>query len=152
MANHRATKKDVRKASKRRDSNRYYGKTTRNAIRDLKAIKEPKAAGEKMPEISSLIDRLAKKGVIHKNKAANLKSKLTRSVNKLAAVKLNKAKVKRKNILTVKVRILSILCYGDAFLLIYIFLLFSFLCHDTAYTSFRCRRDRGHFFQLSVRP
>ena len=84
MANHRATKKDVRKASKRRDSNRYYGKTTRNAIRDLKAIKEPKTAGEKMPEIASLIDRLAKKGVIHKNKAANLKSKLTRSVNKLA--------------------------------------------------------------------
>jgi small subunit ribosomal protein S20 len=84
MANHRATKKDVRKASKRRDSNRYYGKTTRNAIRDLKAIKEPKAAGEKMPEIASLIDRLAKKGVIHKNKAANLKSKLTRNVNKLS--------------------------------------------------------------------
>jgi len=84
MANHRATKKDVRKASKRRDSNRYYGKTTRNAIRDLKAIKEPKPAGEKMPEIASLIDRLAKKGVIHKNKAANLKSKLTRGVNKLA--------------------------------------------------------------------
>ena len=87
MANHRATKKDVRKASKRRDSNRYYGKTTRNAIRDLKAIKEPKAAGEKMPEIASLIDRLAKKGVIHKNKAANLKSKLTRNVNKLATAK-----------------------------------------------------------------
>jgi small subunit ribosomal protein S20 len=87
MANHRATKKDVRKASKRRDSNRYYGKTTRNAIRDLKAIKEPKAAGEKMPEIASLIDRLAKKGVIHKNKAANLKSKLTRSVNKLSIAK-----------------------------------------------------------------
>ena len=63
MANHRATKKDVRKASKRRESNRYYGKTTRNAIRDLKAIKEPKAAGEKMPEIASLIDRLAKKGI-----------------------------------------------------------------------------------------
>jgi small subunit ribosomal protein S20 len=84
MANHRATKKDVRKATKRRDSNRYYGKTTRNAIRDLKAIKEPKEAGAKMPGIASLIDRLAKKGVIHKNKAANLKSKLTRNVNKLA--------------------------------------------------------------------
>ncbi len=86
MANHKATKKDVRKASKRRDSNRYYGKTTRNAIRDLKAIKEPAAAGEKMPSIASLIDRLAKKGVIHKNKAANLKSKLSRAVNKLSLV------------------------------------------------------------------
>ena len=87
MANHKATKKDVRQASKRRDTNRYYGKTTRNAIRDLKAIKEPKAAGEKLPEIASLIDRLAKKGVIHKNKAANLKSKLTRKVTAAAAAK-----------------------------------------------------------------
>ena len=87
MANHQATKKDVRKATKRRERNRYYGKTTRNAIRDLKAIKAPKEAGEKLPEISSLIDRLAKKGVIHRNKAANLKSKLARRVNQLAAAK-----------------------------------------------------------------
>ncbi|HZK65866.1 MAG: 30S ribosomal protein S20 [Chitinophagales bacterium] len=87
MANHQATKKDVRKATKRRERNRYYGKTTRNAIRDLKVIKEQKEAGEKLPEIASLIDRLAKKGVIHKNKAANLKSKLARRVNQLAAAK-----------------------------------------------------------------
>ncbi|MEO6962505.1 MAG: 30S ribosomal protein S20 [Puia sp.] len=87
MANHQATKKDVRKASKRRERNRYYGKTTRNAIRDLKVIKEKKEAGEKLPEIASLIDRLAKKGVIHKNKAANLKSKLARRVNQMAAAK-----------------------------------------------------------------
>jgi len=84
MANHQATKKDVRKASKRRDSNRYYGKTTRNAIRDLKAIKEVKAAGEKLPEIASLIDRLAKKGVIHKNKAARHKSRLSAHIKALA--------------------------------------------------------------------
>ena len=84
MANHRATKKDVRKASKRRDSNRYYGKTTRNAIRDLKARKGNKEAGEKLPDVLSMVDRLAKKGIIHKNKAANLKSKLTRNVNALA--------------------------------------------------------------------
>ncbi|MFI5193862.1 MAG: 30S ribosomal protein S20 [Chitinophagales bacterium] len=87
MANHQATKKDVRKATKRRERNRYYGKTTRNAIRDLKVIKEQKEAGEKLPEIASLIDRLAKKGVIHKNKAANLKSKLARRVNQMAAAK-----------------------------------------------------------------
>ena len=86
MANHRATKKDVRKASKRRDSNRYYGKTTRNAIRDLKTIKEQKEAGEKLPSIISQIDRLAKKGVIHKNKASNLKSKLARRVNAMSVV------------------------------------------------------------------
>jgi small subunit ribosomal protein S20 len=86
MANHKATKKDVRQADKRRDRNRYYGKTTRNAIRDLREIKEQKEAGEKMPEVASMIDKLAKKGVIHKNKAANLKRKLARKVNGLGAV------------------------------------------------------------------
>ncbi len=85
MANHKATKKDVRQAEKRRDRNRYYGKTTRNAIRDLKAIKEQKEAGDKLPEVASMIDKLAKKGVIHKNKAANLKSKLARKINTIGA-------------------------------------------------------------------
>jgi small subunit ribosomal protein S20 len=85
MANHKATKKDVRQAEKRRDRNRYYGKTTRNAIRDLREIKVQKEAGEKLPEVASMIDKLAKKGIIHKNKAANLKSKLARRVNTLAA-------------------------------------------------------------------
>jgi small subunit ribosomal protein S20 len=87
MANHKATKKDVRQAEKRRDRNKYYGKTTRNAIRYLRAVKEQKEAGEKMPDVASMIDKLAKKGVIHKNKAANLKSKLARKVNSLAAAK-----------------------------------------------------------------
>jgi small subunit ribosomal protein S20 len=84
MANHKATKKDMRQASKRRDTNRYYGKTTRNSIRDLKALTDKTAAGEKMPEVISMIDKLAKRGVIHKNKASNLKSKLTRRINTLA--------------------------------------------------------------------
>jgi small subunit ribosomal protein S20 len=83
MANHKATKKDVRQAEKRRDRNKYYGKTTRNAIRDLRAVKENKTAGEQLPEVASMIDKLAKKGIIHKNKAANLKSKLARKVNSL---------------------------------------------------------------------
>lgn len=77
MANHSATKKDVRQAAKRRDRNKYYGKTTRNAIRDLKASSGTDAS-KKLPEVISMIDKLAKKGVIHKNKAANLKSKLTK--------------------------------------------------------------------------
>lgn len=85
MANHQATKKDVRQATKRRDRNRYYGKTTRNAIRDLKAIKENKAASESLPGVVSMIDKLAKKGIIHRNKAANIKSKLARRVNTLAS-------------------------------------------------------------------
>jgi small subunit ribosomal protein S20 len=77
MANHKATKKDVRQAAKRRERNKYYGKTTRNAIRDFKAA-DGKEAAEKFPGVASMIDKLAKKGVIHKNKAANLKSKLAR--------------------------------------------------------------------------
>lgn len=85
MANHKATKKDMRQAAKRRDRNRYYGKTTRNAIRDLKELKENKAAAEQLPAVVAMIDKLAKKGVIHKNKASNLKSKLTKGVNALAA-------------------------------------------------------------------
>jgi small subunit ribosomal protein S20 len=80
MANHKATKKDVRQAAKRRDRNRYYGKTTRNAIRDLKEVTEAGAFTEKLPSVASMIDKLAKRGVIHKNKAANLKRKLARKV------------------------------------------------------------------------
>jgi len=79
MANHKATKKDTRQAATRTARNKYYGKTTRNAIRDLRAAKG-KEASDKLPEVASMIDKLAKKGVIHKNKAANLKSKLTRKV------------------------------------------------------------------------
>ena len=87
MANHKATKKDVRQATKRRERNKYYGKTTRNAIRDLKALKTGKEAGEQLPEVASMIDKLAKRGIIHKNKAANLKRKLAKKVNILAQAK-----------------------------------------------------------------
>ena len=83
MANHKATKKDVRQAAKRRDRNRYYGKTTRNAIRDIKTLNDKTAFLEKMPDVASMIDKLAKRGIIHKNKAANLKSKLARKANKI---------------------------------------------------------------------
>jgi small subunit ribosomal protein S20 len=84
MANHKATKKDVRQAAKRNERNRYHGKTTRNAIRDLKKLTEKSAAGEKLSDVISMIDKLAKRNIIHKNKAANLKSKLTKKVNTLA--------------------------------------------------------------------
>ena len=84
MANHSATKKDVRQASKRRERNKYYSKTTRNAIRDLREITGKKEAAEKMPATVAMIDKLAKRGTIHKNKAANLKSKLAKKLNKLS--------------------------------------------------------------------
>lgn len=80
MANHSATKKDTRQSAKRTERNKYYGKTTRNAIRDLKVLKG-KEMGAKLPEVASMIDKLAKRNVIHKNKASNLKSKLARRAN-----------------------------------------------------------------------
>ncbi|NSL88406.1 30S ribosomal protein S20 [Chitinophaga solisilvae] len=84
MANHKATKKDVRQSRKRNERNRYYGKTTRNAIRDLRAITEKAAAEKELSEVASMIDKLAKRNVIHKNKAANLKSKLAKKISTLA--------------------------------------------------------------------
>jgi small subunit ribosomal protein S20 len=77
MANHSATKKDVRQSTKRRERNKFYGKTTRNAIRNLKAAKGDDAI-KQFPEVISMIDKMAKRGIIHKNKAANLKSKLAK--------------------------------------------------------------------------
>jgi len=84
MANHSATKKDVRQAAKRRERNKYYGKTTRNAIKELREIKDNKDAAKEFPKVAAMIDKLAKKGVIHKNKAANLKSGIAKKLNSLA--------------------------------------------------------------------
>lgn len=83
MANHKATKKDVRQAAKRNERNRYNGKTTRNAIRDLRAVTVAKEGADQLPKVEAMIDKLAKRGVIHKNKAANLKSKLAKKINSL---------------------------------------------------------------------
>ncbi|MBS1589074.1 MAG: 30S ribosomal protein S20 [Bacteroidetes bacterium] len=84
MANHKATKKDIRQSLKRRERNRYYGKTTRNAIRTLLATTDKTAAMESMPKVISMIDKLAKRNVIHKNKAGNLKSGIAKKMNSLA--------------------------------------------------------------------
>jgi small subunit ribosomal protein S20 len=84
MANHKATKKDARQSLKRRDRNRYYGKTTRNAIREMLKITEKSAAQEQLPTVISMIDKLAKRNVIHKNKASNLKSQLAKRIGALA--------------------------------------------------------------------
>lgn len=84
MANHKATKKDVRQSEKRRDRNRYYGKTTRNAIRKLLAITSKTEAAAEMPKVVSMIDKLSKRNVIHKNKASNLKSGIAVHIGKLA--------------------------------------------------------------------
>ncbi len=84
MANHKATKKDARQNLKRRDRNRYYGKTTRNAIREVLKLTEKETAEAQLPKVVSMIDKLAKRNVIHKNKASNLKSQLAKRISALA--------------------------------------------------------------------
>ena len=84
MANHKATKKDIRQSETRRERNRYYGKTTRNAIRTLLATTDKTAAQENLNKVVSMIDKLAKRNVIHKNKASNIKSGLVKRINALA--------------------------------------------------------------------
>jgi small subunit ribosomal protein S20 len=83
MANHKSSLKRIRANDKKRLRNRYYAKTMRNAIKSFRDLEDKTVATEKLPSLVSLIDKLAKKSIIHKNKAANLKSKLTRKVNKL---------------------------------------------------------------------
>ena len=84
MANHKSSLKRIRQEQKRRLHNRYYGKTMRNAVRKLRATTDKAAATEMYPGLVSLLDKLAKKNIIHKNKANNLKSKLALHINKLA--------------------------------------------------------------------
>lgn len=83
MANHKSALKRDRQAVVRRLRNRYYGKTMRNAVRDFRALEDVAAAEEALPKVTSLIDRMAGKGHIHKNKAANLKHSLAEKVNSL---------------------------------------------------------------------
>ncbi len=84
MANHQSAIKRTRQIEKRRLHNRYYAKTARNAVRNLRQTTDKAAATELLPKVSSLLDKLAKNNIIHKNKAANLKSKLAKHINKLA--------------------------------------------------------------------
>jgi len=83
MANHKSAQKRVRSDEKKRDRNRYQHKTARNAVRNLRASTDSKEATEMLPKVSSMLDKLAKKNIIHKNKAANLKSSLATHVSKL---------------------------------------------------------------------
>ena len=83
MANHLSAIKRIRQNEKRRLHNRFYARTMRNALKDFRSISVKKDAEEKYPKMVSLIDKLVKKNIIHKNKAANLKSKLTKQVNAL---------------------------------------------------------------------
>ncbi len=83
MAHHKSCKKRIRQSAKTREQNRLFAKTMRNAIRDLREMTDKKEATEKYQNTVSLIDKVAKRNQIHKNKAANLKSKLQKFVNGL---------------------------------------------------------------------
>ena len=84
MANHKSSLKRIRQEEKRRLHNRYYAKTMRNAVRKLRATTNKAEAVAMYPGVAKLLDKLAKTNVIHKNKASNLKSKLSLYINKLA--------------------------------------------------------------------
>ncbi|AZA61500.1 MULTISPECIES: 30S ribosomal protein S20 [Chryseobacterium] len=84
MANHKSALKRIRQNEVRKVRNRYYHKTARTAIKVLRNEENKTSATEQLPKVIALLDKLAKKNIIHKNKAANLKSKLTKHVNKLA--------------------------------------------------------------------
>jgi small subunit ribosomal protein S20 len=84
MANHKSSIKRIRQTDKKKLHNRYYAKTARNAVRKLRGTADKIVATEMLPKISAMLDKLAKRNIIHKNKASNLKSKLAIFVNKLA--------------------------------------------------------------------
>ncbi len=83
MANHKSALKRIRQSEVRRVHNRYFMVTMRNALKKFRSLTDKKEATEQFPEMVSMIDKLAKHKMIHKNKAANLKSKLAHQVNGL---------------------------------------------------------------------
>jgi len=83
MANHKSALKRIRQNSVKRLNNRYYAKTMRNAVKVLRNTTDKEEATKLYPEVVSMIDKLAKRNIIHKNKASNLKSKLAVQINKL---------------------------------------------------------------------
>ena len=83
MAQHKSAKKRIKQDAEKRIQNRYYKKSTRTAIKKLRGINELQEAKEFLPKVISMIDRLAKRKSWKKNKASNLKSKLTKYVNSL---------------------------------------------------------------------
>ena len=80
MANHKSALKRIRSNEAKRLRNKYQHKTTRNAVRTLRATEDKTAAEALLPKVIAMLDKLAKNNIIHQNKAGNLKSKLTKHV------------------------------------------------------------------------
>ncbi len=83
MANHKSALKRIRSNEAKRVRNKYQHKTTRTYIKRLRETTDKKAAEELLKQVTSMLDRLSKRNIIHKNKAANLKSSLSRKVASL---------------------------------------------------------------------
>lgn len=84
MAHHQSAKKRIRQSEVRRIHNKYYARSTRNAVRKLRNLTDKAEAQEMLPKVVAMLDKLAKKNIIHNNKAANIKSSLAKHVNELA--------------------------------------------------------------------
>ena len=84
MATHKSAIKRIRQSEKTRLFNKYFYKTARNAITKLRGLKNKKEATELFPKVVAMLDKLAKRNIIHKNKASNLKSKLAKHINLLS--------------------------------------------------------------------
>ncbi|MEF2643739.1 MAG: 30S ribosomal protein S20 [Paramuribaculum sp.] len=85
MANHKSSLKRIRQTASRRLRNRYYAKTARNAVRNLRKVTDKAEAQATFVKVTKMLDKLAAKNTISKNKASNLKSKLARRINKIGA-------------------------------------------------------------------
>ena len=83
MANHKSALKRIRTSEKKRLHNRFYARTMRNAIRKFRVITDKNEAIENLPKVASIIDKNAKRNIIHRKKASNLKSKLSKFANSL---------------------------------------------------------------------
>lgn len=83
MAHHKSALKRIRQSEARRVHNKYYARTTRNAVKKLRNITDKTEASEVFPKVASMLDKLAKRNIIHAKKAANLKSGLATHVNSL---------------------------------------------------------------------
>ena len=83
MANHKSSEKRIRQIEVRKENNKYYEKTTLNALKAIRATTSKEEAGVLLPKLTSMLDKLAKKNIIHKKKASNLKSSIVKHVSSL---------------------------------------------------------------------
>ncbi|MFZ2341348.1 MAG: 30S ribosomal protein S20 [Bacteroidales bacterium] len=83
MANHKSSEKRIKQERTKNEANKYYAKTMRNALKKIRTTSNKEEAGAMLPKVNSMLDKLAKKNIIHTNKASNLKSSVKKHVDSL---------------------------------------------------------------------